>query len=145
MLSRDEEDDYAARIGMLCDAAAKARAEHATKLLAATDSDGINAIQEEGAPVKLSGPTAALWEEFKQLAVRATRTFVREPLTLRVRLMQAIFLGLLVGIFYYHLTTDVVGIKDRTGALFFVLTAQIMPPALGYVLVCTWTVGEPTR
>jgi ABC-type multidrug transport system ATPase subunit len=80
---------------------------------------------------------ATVWDEFAQLTLRALRHFVREAMSLRVRIANAVLLGLMMSLFFFGLENNVVGIKDRFAALFFVTAGQILAPALTLVLTCT--------
>lgn len=59
--------------------------------------------------------------QFKLLAYRATRNMWRNKLILRGKLAQTIFLSLIVGLIYLNITSDLRGVQDRQGSLFFLV------------------------
>ena len=131
VLSRDDGPEYASRIARITDrfqetAIAAKGVEPGAALNRADDLPGLPGAER-----------ASLWEEFGLLCQRAVRTYVREPLTLRVRLGQAVVLGFFVAIFFYDLGNQIVDIKNRFGAIFIVIAGQLVPTALTLVLTCT--------
>ena len=170
LLSRDEDPAYRDRVARVVDHFARNEGKGVGKGIAAVlalpassvvakggnsrvEAGAINADDEVHAGASsghdLARPRATpsqtgagFVEEFGQLFIRAVKTFVREPMTLRVRLLQSAVMGAIIALFFYDLGYDLVGAKDRSGALFFVLSGQILPVSFPIVLTCTCTAPE---
>ena len=133
ILSRDDSPQFQERVEQFADSFAKRAASETKLVLGGTGLNTSPAAEETAEPIRAG---VSLAEEFGQLALRSLRTFAREPLTLRVRLGQAIIIGLLISLFFFDVGGYVVDIKNRLGALFIAVTAQILPNVFGLVLTC---------
>ena len=170
ILSRDDEyglaDNAEDRIALVTQRWAKASLQHVSGAGRVTSSEhgGINAdvfvpqssdaggtsasvlklATQRGRPEDLVASRArgaSAWEEFSQLLLRSLKSFVREVMSLRIRLANSVLLGLLMSAFFYQVDDDVLAIKDRFAVLFFVVTGQILAPALTIVLICVCSRG----
>jgi len=63
---------------------------------------------------------ASVLTQFGALIKRTMLLNVREPVLLKGRIVQAIFLAIIAGLVYLRVDNDQVGIVDRVGALFFI-------------------------
>ena len=66
------------------------------------------------------------WVQLWELTKRSWITYVRNPISLKARVMQYVIQALLIGFVYFHLSYTPTGARDREGALFFVVVSQIM-------------------
>ena len=67
-------------------------------------------------PVRKEGAGVAL--QFSLLVRRSMRNFLRDARSSVGRLLQTIFLGVLIGLFFWGIDKDMEGVQDRTGVLF---------------------------
>ncbi|XP_023332555.1 protein white [Eurytemora carolleeae] len=68
-------------------------------------------------------PYKASWTaQFSALSWRTYRALIKEPLIIKIRITQAIFISILLGVIYYGQEHDQSGVKNITGALFILLT-----------------------
>jgi len=74
--------------------------------------------------------SANIFVQFIVLTIRTFLITLREPMTTYVRLIQNIFLALLVGFLYLQIGDDQSSIQDREGSLFFVTIVVGMSPVL---------------
>jgi len=76
------------------------------------------------------------WRQIVLIGKRNISDIVRTPLRIRAGIGQNIFLSLLIGLVYLQLNTDSSGsIQDREGALFFILSNQMMSSTVSIVNV----------
>lgn len=81
---------------------------------------------------RASGPKAlavVTWREFLN--------FSREPMALRVRVGQSIFIALLLGIIYLQIGNWQSTIKDRIGVLFCLMAFAVLGTMTSVVMTCT--------
>lgn len=78
---------------------------------------------------------AAWCTQFSVLTQRAFKNTLRDPVTTRARLGQAVVVGLIVGLIYWQLGQEQADVQNRNGALFFVLINQSMNAMFGVLQV----------
>jgi len=94
---------------------------------------------EESHPVKSSkissrkDATAGFLFSGMLIAKRNIVDIFRSPLKIRASMFQTIFLALLIGLIYLQQSFDVSSIQNRTGALFFIATNQMMSAIVSLV------------
>jgi len=71
----------------------------------------------------------------KLIGKRNLSDVVRTPLRIRAGIAQSIFLSLLIGLVYLQLDLGQLAVQDRQGALFFILTNQLMSSVVSIVNV----------
>lgn len=69
-----------------------------------------------------------------ELTKRGWQVIVRNPITFKARFAQTLLIGLLVGLVYLQLGNNQSSIRDRQGALFFLITTQVMSALMGVLL-----------
>eukprot|EP01083_Nonionella_stella_P176820 619668_1 len=114
----DHESDFK-RLQFFVDAFRK----HVTNLEKDSDASKLEAQEDESlpAPEIESVPTVGWCTEIALLTHRTFLNVTRLPLTSRIRLFQALFFGVIMGIIFFDLDTDPRGIQDRLGAMFFMI------------------------
>ncbi len=75
--------------------------------------------------------------QFVVLMQRAWRNALRNPLLVKAKIGQAMFMGMLLGLIYHGdgMKTHQAGIQNRTGALFFMSINQVMSAAIGILSI----------
>lgn len=71
-------------------------------------------------------PKTSLLIHWSTLLHRAWLTTKRDPVTSRARLIQAVVLGVLIGILYLQIGDDQKSVQSKAGALYLILMNQIM-------------------
>lgn len=120
-----QEEQSRENVRKICDAFAVS--EYST-----TINDEINKIRANSAVAKLmpvngngngfEGYRATWWTQFRAILWRSWSTVLKEPLLVRVRLMQTVMVAIVVGVIFYgqELTQD--GVMNINGAIFLFLT-----------------------
>lgn len=75
-----------------------------------------------GAGVRAPSYRASWCRQLFALSVRAWQSTVREPMLVRVRLLQTLMVSLLVGVIFWGQRLDADGVMNMNGALFLFLT-----------------------
>ncbi|KAG8341218.1 putative ABC transporter ABC 2 type transporter [Trypanosoma vivax] len=70
------------------------------------------------------------WIQLIELTTRAFRTYPRHPSAVFVRVVQTLFVALITGLFYFRMTIDQGGVKDRLGLLFFTVVNAMFASAM---------------
>eukprot|EP00002_Diphylleia_rotans_P016817 TRINITY_DN3264_c0_g2_i7.p1 TRINITY_DN3264_c0_g2~~TRINITY_DN3264_c0_g2_i7.p1 ORF type:complete len:669 (+),score=124.78 TRINITY_DN3264_c0_g2_i7:53-2059(+) len=70
--------------------------------------------------------TAPAWKQILWVFLRSLKNNLREPLMVRMRLGQSIFIALVAGLIYFDRDNDQVALRDRSGAIFFLLIGQMI-------------------
>jgi ABC-type multidrug transport system permease subunit len=66
------------------------------------------------------------WQsEYATLFMRHFREYIRSPFVIRLRIFQALFVSLLVGLVYLQIGNTQASIQSRNGSLFFLATNQV--------------------
>ena len=75
--------------------------------------------------------------QFSVLMQRAWKNALRNPLLVKAKIGQALFMGLLLGLIYHGdaMKTHQAGIQNRTGVLFFMSINQVMSAAIGILSI----------
>ncbi len=73
----------------------------------------------------------SFWEQIRALFSRAMKTQVRTPMLVKARVVQTIFIGLLVGIIYLNIGYSQASVQNRTGVLFLVLVNTFILSTIG--------------
>jgi len=73
--------------------------------------------------------------QFRLLAARAGANAWRNPLVLKGKLGQTIFLSLIVGLIYLNIASDARGVQDRQGSLFFIIVQTMFGSVMGVLTV----------
>ncbi|XP_031621744.1 protein white [Contarinia nasturtii] len=119
-----KEDESHDTIRKICDAFAVS--EYQTKI-----NDEINKLQSNSNALKwtngsngngVEGYRVSWWAQFRAILWRSWLTVLKEPLLVRVRLLQTVLVALVVGVIFYgqELTQD--GVMNINGAIFLFLT-----------------------
>ncbi len=75
--------------------------------------------------------------QFKQLLGRSFKNVVRNPTLTRVRVLQMIALAILMDLIFWNKESYERGdVKDKNGAIFFILTSQFMLAVQSVLLTC---------
>ncbi|KAH3715726.1 protein white-like [Dreissena polymorpha] len=74
---------------------------------------------------------ASFFQQFRAVFARSWKTTYREPMLLRVRVIQTIFLGLMLGLIYLQLDIDQQGVMNINGVLFLMLTNMTFSNVFG--------------
>ncbi|XP_052218229.1 protein white-like [Dreissena polymorpha] len=64
---------------------------------------------------------AAFFQQFMAVFVRSWKSTYREPMIIRVRIIQTLILGLMIGLMYLQLDIDQQGVMNINGVLFLIL------------------------
>ena len=78
-----------------------------------------------GKVMKRSPYKANWWRQFKAVLWRSGLEMIREPLIVRVRMMQTIFIALLLGLIYLNQKLTAEGALNINGAIFLFLTNMV--------------------
>lgn len=75
--------------------------------------------------------------QFSVLMQRAWKNALRNPLLVKAKIGQALFMGILLGLIYHGdaMKTHQAGIQNRTGVLFFMSINQVMSAAIGILSI----------
>jgi ATP-binding cassette subfamily G (WHITE) protein 1 len=75
--------------------------------------------------------------QFSTLMQRAWKNALRNPLLVKAKIGQALFMGVLLGLIYNGdaMKTHQAGIQNRTGVLFFMSINQVMSAAIGILSI----------
>jgi ABC-type multidrug transport system ATPase subunit len=75
--------------------------------------------------------------QFSVLMHRAWKNALRNPLLVKAKIGQALFMGILLGLIYQGdaMKTHQAGIQNRTGVLFFMSINQVMSAAIGILSI----------
>lgn len=75
--------------------------------------------------------------QFSVLMQRAWKNALRNPLLVKAKVGQALFMGILLGLIYHGdaMKTHQAGIQNRTGVLFFMSINQVMSAAIGILSI----------
>lgn len=77
-------------------------------------------------------PAPASWcTQFSVLTERSLKNAIRDPITSRARLAQAVFLSVVAGLIYWNLGMTQADVQNKNGALFFMLINQSMSGIFG--------------
>jgi ATP-binding cassette subfamily G (WHITE) protein 1 len=97
--------------------------EKMTELLEHVPVKGVGTLSYKG--------RASYWTQFMFLMGRASKNAIRNPMIVRVRLFQSIFIGLLLGLIYMNQNQYPIGqqIQNRAGVLFFIAVNQYFAAA----------------
>ncbi|XP_068243394.1 protein white-like [Palaemon carinicauda] len=87
-----------------------------------------NQVQIAKSPYKVGW-----WSQFKPVLNRAVLENIREVMVLRVKIFQAILIGILVGLIYLDQDQDQDGIQNINGALFIMVTQTSFGSTFGVV------------
>lgn len=71
------------------------------------------------------------YQQFAAVFARSVKTTVREPMVVRVRLVQAIILSLILGLIYLQLNLDQEGVQNINGVLFLMLINMTITNMMG--------------
>lgn len=108
-------------INTVCEAFQKS--EHGVKI--ALEAAAINGEFEESVRGSENGRSQykATWcEQFRAVLWRSWLSVIKEPILIKVRLLQTIMVSLLIGIVYFNQRLDQDGVMNINGALFIFLT-----------------------
>ncbi|XP_053393173.1 protein white-like isoform X2 [Mercenaria mercenaria] len=71
------------------------------------------------------------YQQFAAVFARSWKTAIREPMVVRVRLVQAVILALMLGLIYLQLDLDQEGVMNINGVLFLILINMTITNMLG--------------
>ncbi|KAI9354871.1 P-loop containing nucleoside triphosphate hydrolase protein [Zopfochytrium polystomum] len=134
----------AARIQELLDAwprsaACTAYEAQMTKQRRAGGGGGGNAQQQEQHGIQTTSlkRSAGFAVEFRYLAARAWKNAMRNPLIVKARAAQTVFMSLIIGIIYLNIGSDLsaAGSQTRNGMLFFITVNSVMPATMGVLSI----------
>lgn len=126
------ENECRAEINRICDqflASAEAKAslqENASIRNSNQSRTGIYGINADSDRYESSW-----YQQFAAVFARSVKTTVREPMVVRVRLVQAIILSLILGLIYLQLNLDQEGVQNINGVLFLMLINMTITNMMG--------------
>ncbi|WAR21687.1 WHITE-like protein [Mya arenaria] len=74
---------------------------------------------------------ASIFTQFRAVFARSWKTMIREPMVMRVRVIQTVVLALLLGLIYLQVDNDQEGVMNVNGVLFLVLTNMTFTSVFG--------------
>lgn len=126
------ENECRAEINRICDqflASAEAKAslqENASIRNSNQSRTGIYGINADSDRYESSW-----YQQFAAVFARSVKTTVREPMVVRVRLVQTIILSLILGLIYLQLNLDQEGVQNINGVLFLMLINMTITNMMG--------------
>ncbi|KAG2499376.1 hypothetical protein HYH03_002951 [Edaphochlamys debaryana] len=93
------------------------------------------ALEDSGIAREALTRHAPFWLQLLLLCSRAARNAVRNPLVLRGKLGQTVFLSLVVGLIFLNVSDDLTGVQDRLGSLFFLIVQGMFGSVMGVLTV----------
>lgn len=118
------EDSCKHSINTVCDTFQKS--DYGIKI--ALEAETVNgefehSLKEELYSNNTKSPYKASWcEQFRAVLWRSWIAVIKEPILIKVRLLQTILVSLLIGVIYFHQRLDQDGVMNINGALFIFLT-----------------------
>ncbi|XP_071156888.1 protein white-like [Mytilus edulis] len=121
----DQLDNCRKRVEKICDAFSKSK--HAVELTKETDTvcNGTNPVTTTNLVVDRESSYGANWfQQFGSLTWRAWAQNIRDPLIMKVKIFQTIFIGVVLGLIYLHDNNnyDQKQVLNVNGVLFLLLT-----------------------
>eukprot|EP00164_Ancoracysta_twista_P000118 GFYU01000172.1.p1 GENE.GFYU01000172.1~~GFYU01000172.1.p1 ORF type:complete len:677 (+),score=259.76 GFYU01000172.1:101-2131(+) len=104
--------------------------DEAASVLSTVDSPATGGVRNLEVSAK-----ANFIEQFHVLMGRALRNLARHKLIGKVRVIQSIMMGLIVGLIYLGVGDNQAGIQDRNGALFLLAMMNFMNPLMGVLSI----------
>ncbi|CAL7940895.1 unnamed protein product [Xylocopa violacea] len=110
-------------INTVCDAFQKS--EHGMKIALEAEAitgEYVDSLRHSKYP-KSRSPYKASWcEQFRAVLWRSWLSVIKEPILIKVRLLQTVMVSLLIGVVYFNQKLDQDGVMNINGALFIFLT-----------------------
>eukprot|EP01064_Diplonema_japonicum_P031175 TRINITY_DN54_c0_g1_i5.p1 TRINITY_DN54_c0_g1~~TRINITY_DN54_c0_g1_i5.p1 ORF type:complete len:654 (+),score=204.71 TRINITY_DN54_c0_g1_i5:64-2025(+) len=98
---------------------------------AGKDSKEVEDLQREHDMREYSGYAVGFGRQLMALSSRTFRNVLRNPALSKARVVQSVVLGLLLGLVFFDLDDDTLGVRAKQGAIFFVMVNQSMLPMMG--------------
>ncbi|KAF3421562.1 hypothetical protein E2986_13333 [Frieseomelitta varia] len=127
-------------INTVCDAFQKS--EHGIKI--ALEAEAINGEFEDSLRDSKYSKNRSLYkaswcEQFRAVLWRSWLSVIKEPILIKVRLLQTVMVSLLVGIVYFNQRLDQDGVMNINGALFIFLTNMTFQNVFAVINEHFWT------
>lgn len=112
------------RAGAVC--AAFASSDRGKSIETVTTQMAANSNElDAGLLSKKSAYKASWWSQFRAVLWRSALSVVREPLIIKVRFIQTVFIALLLGVIFLQQKITAEGVQNINGAIFLFLTNMV--------------------
>ena len=107
-------------------AAAAASASKQAAVLAEAAAAAANGAAAGTAVVAKVHPQPSPWSKFKSLLSRNILNTKRDFMLTKVRFGQTIFIGLIIGVLFFQLDRNMLGVRNRAGVVFMISMTQVL-------------------
>ncbi|ETP55307.1 hypothetical protein F442_00093 [Phytophthora nicotianae P10297] len=80
------------------------------------------------------GKSLSLWGQVEVLAHRNALRLARDPMALRLQVLQTLIFSFLLGLIYFQLDVDQRGIRNFSGAFFYIVTDQVYSASMPAII-----------